>query len=98
MGSDEGGSGGGGSGGGGGHRSTSPYRKYSPVRNGNSPTRSIDSSAWRSYDNESSGDNQTAGGGGRPIPKFEVDPSIPLPAMVPIGTGSESESDGQGEQ
>ncbi len=77
----------------GGRRTSSPYRKYSPIRNGSTPNRSLD--AWRSYDNPD-GDKS-----GNPISKFEIDPEIPLEPMAAIrgasaGEMSESgDSDGQ---
>ena len=77
---------------------SSPYqRKYSAsgqinspsMRNGRSPTR--DPSQWRSYSNEPDPIDPSA----PVIPKFDIDPDIPLETMVPLNPTSESElSDG----
>ena len=90
MGSDEGA--------GGGVSGVSPYRKLSsPVRNGSSPTRSsMDSrsvSNWKSYDSQQPSNDP---GEGPVIPKFDIDPDVPLEEMAPIvrGHSEESESDG----
>ncbi|XP_059087795.1 patronin-like isoform X3 [Tigriopus californicus] len=72
----------------------STFRKYSPGhRNGGSPTRnSMDSSHWKSYENDHS-TTETL----RPaIPRFDIDPDVPLETMVALQGTSESESDGQG--
>jgi len=94
--------GGGGSGPSSGGRGGSPQRKYSAgMRNGGSPTR--DGSHWRSYE----AGNDNAAVGGSVIPKFDVDPSVPLEEMAALGGAattttatttqtSESESDGSG--
>merc|ERR1712179_106257 len=77
---------------------SSPYRnKYitsgqgnNPnMRNGGSPTR--DPSHWRSYSTEPDPIDPSAS----VIPKFDIDPDVPLETMVPLKTTSESEqSDG----
>ena len=77
---------------------SSPYRnKYitsgqgnNPnMRNGGSPTR--DPSHWRSYSTEPDPIDPSA----PVIPKFDIDPDVPLETMVPLKTTSESEqSDG----
>ena len=76
--------------------SRTPYRKSSPVRNGGSPTRrrnsSMDPSNWKSYNQDMSPQQE-----GAVIPKFDIDPDVPLENMATLGggvtTGSESESD-----
>jgi len=76
---------------------SSPYRKKysgqgsnSTMRNGGSPTR--DPSQWRSYSTEPDPIDPTA----PPIPKFDIDPDVPLEAMVPLKTTSESEQSDSG--
>ena len=78
----------------GGVMGASPYtRKYSPagkanktnMRNGGSPTR--DPSHWRSYSNEPEPIDPSA----PVIPKFDIDPDVPLETMVPLNPTSESE-------
>lgn len=73
---------------------SSTFRKYSPGhRNGGSPTRnSMDSSHWKSYEN----DNSTTETLRPVIPRFDIDPDVPLENMVALQGTSESESDGQG--
>merc|ERR1719422_2777508 len=55
-----------------------------------SPTR--DPSQWRSYSTEPDPIDPTA----PPIPKFDIDPDVPLEAMVPLKTTSESEQSDSG--
>ena len=78
---------------------SSPYRKkYIPggqdnspnVRNGGSPTR--DPSQWRSYSTEPDPVDPSAPA----IPKFDIDPDVPLETMVPLKTTSESEQSDAG--
>ena len=71
---------------------TSLYRKKysgqgssSNMRNGGSPTR--DPSQWRSYSTEPDPIDPS----GAPIPKFDVDPDVPLEAMIGLNPNSESE-------
>ena len=76
---------------------SSPYRKKysgqgssSNMRNGGSPTR--DPSQWRSYSTEPDPIDPSM----PPIPKFDIDPDVPLEAMVPLKTTSESEQSDSG--
>merc|ERR1712018_547488 len=71
---------------------SSPYsKKYSGqgnspnMRNGGSPTR--DPSQWRSYSTEPDHIDPSA----PVIPKFDIDPDVPLETMVPLNPTSESE-------
>ena len=84
------------------NRDVSPIRKISPNRrissfNGNndnrlgSPSKYIDSNQWSNYGKESmeSPSDST-------IPRFDIDPEVPLEPMAPLdtaGTGSASDSD-----
>ena len=55
------------------------------LRNGGSPTR--DPSQWRSYSTEPDHIDPSAPA----IPKFDIDPDVPLETMVPLNPTSESE-------
>ena len=55
------------------------------MRNGGSPTR--DPSQWRSYSNEPEPIDPSA----PIIPKFDIDPDVPLETMLPLNPTSESE-------
>ena len=83
---------------GGGIGNSAYRRKYSPggktnspsMRNGRSPTR--DPSQWRSYSNELDPIDPSAPS----IPKFDIDPDVPLETMLPLNPTSESETSDAG--
>ena len=54
------------------------------MRNGGSPTR--DGSSWRTYDG---GPDH---GSGPAIPKFDIDPEVPLEEMAALGRGGRARS------
>lgn len=72
------------------NRGISPNRKISPGQRMGSPSRYIDPSQWNSF-----GEDQM--GGDPVIPKFDVDPDVPLERMIPLkdpNQTTESDSDG----
>merc|ERR550519_3309612 len=69
-------------------RGLSPNRKMSPGQRLGSPSRYIDPSQWNSF-----GEEQMVHPDDPVIPKFDVDPDVPLETMVPLGE-TQSDSDG----
>lgn len=70
----------------------SDHRTYSRGRS-RGRNGSVDPSNWRSYEDPGTSSDQESA-----IPKFEVDPTVPLETMVALGDPSSdhSESDGGG--
>merc|ERR1712083_585621 len=72
------------------NRGVSPNRKISPGQRMGSPSRYIDPSQWNSFGEEQMGGDPV-------IPKFDVDPDVPLERMIPLKDPHqtiESDSDG----
>merc|ERR1719242_2060091 len=76
-----------------GRNGNSPYRsKYTPGSQGNSGSPTRDPSQWRSYSNDPDPMDPSVPA----IPKFDIDPDIPLETMAPMKTTSESEQSDSG--
>merc|ERR1712173_79196 len=76
-----------------GRNGNSPYRsEYTPGSQGNSGSPTRDPSQWRSYSNDPDPMDPSVPA----IPKFDIDPDIPLETMAPMKTTSESEQSDSG--
>ena len=76
-----------------GRNGNSPYRsKYTPGIQGNSGSPTRDPSQWRSYSNDPDPMDPSVPA----IPKFDIDPDIPLETMAPMNPTSESEQSDAG--